>query len=473
MAISVTLAVTHSYLFLDQVVQQPASISGYPNNSYDLGSGSARAIHDHEMDPLIVTDSAYSSDLMSGLVDIPTISLALGKEFIYGNNGFYETDDIEVPVSMEILYAGDPDSNLFLMGGIESHSHLRLKRSMRINFRSEYGYSKLDSDVMQRSVRNGQAVSDNFDRVILRGGNNRAWSRNWNPDQTTFTEDQFYRDTQMEVSGLGSHGVFVHAYINGIYWGMFNMVERPDDNFMAEYMGGDDDDWFYIKHQSEGKGDNTRYSVLVDDLINRNMSNAANYQELQNYLDIDKYIDYVLVGWWTALDDWPSNNFYGGNRSSASPLGSTPFRYYAWDGEWSWDRQRTGSNPSGQARVHSAFLASATNISAKPVIARIWHALKNNSDFLQRVRERVDNLTAPGRPLSDEAAIARWNQLNQEIENAVVAESARWGDAMISIDGKTRSRDNEWVDAVDAIRGFLSGNSAALKSSMRVQGYYQ
>jgi hypothetical protein len=107
------------------------------------------------------------------------------------------------------------------------------------------------------------------------------------------------------------------------------------------------------------------------------------------------------------------------------------------------------------------------------VITRIWHAVKDNPDFLATLKDRVDTLTAAGAPLSDSASLARWNALNSYIVNAVVAESARWGDAMQSIDGKTRTRDNEWQSAVDEISSFISGNASALINALQAEGYYQ
>ena len=44
------------------------------------------------------------------------------------------------------------------------------------------------------------------------------------------------------------HGKYVHLYLNGMYWGLYNLHERPDDSFADEYYGGDKDDYDVIKH---------------------------------------------------------------------------------------------------------------------------------------------------------------------------------------------------------------------------------
>ena len=35
----------------------------------------------------------------------------------------------------------------------------------------------------------------------------------------------------------------MHLYINGLYWGLYNPVERMDGQFAANYLGGDKDDY--------------------------------------------------------------------------------------------------------------------------------------------------------------------------------------------------------------------------------------
>ena len=36
-----------------------------------------------------------------------------------------------------------------------------------------------------------------------------------------------------------THNTYVHLYINGLYWGLYDPAERPDDAFLAEHLGGD------------------------------------------------------------------------------------------------------------------------------------------------------------------------------------------------------------------------------------------
>ena len=43
---------------------------------------------------------------------------------------------------------------------------------------------------------------------------------------------------------VNTHGIFVHLYLNGLYWGLYNLAERPNQDFSASYFGGNaDTDW--------------------------------------------------------------------------------------------------------------------------------------------------------------------------------------------------------------------------------------
>ena len=89
---------------------------------------------------------------------------------------------------------------------------------------------------------------------------------------------------------------------------MYNVVERPDQQFAAIYFGGDDNDWFYANHGGVGLADPTRWNYLKGALADKNMAISANYAEMQQYLDVRSFADYLLAAFYIGLTDWPANN---------------------------------------------------------------------------------------------------------------------------------------------------------------------
>jgi hypothetical protein len=463
-----TAVQSFTYVFIASVLNQGTGIPGFPNGEMvSIGTGSVP--EDTAMDPNVVTDPTYASRITGAMTSIPSMSVSAPVGTIFGTNGFYDTEDNEVPVSVELLYPNNPTANEMMNGGAESHSHDRLKRSMRLNFSATYGSNTWNTSLFRNAPVNGASATTQVRTLVLRGGNNRAWTRSWNPDLTDFTLDQLYRDTQVAMSGYGSRGTFVHLYINGVYWGVYNAAERPDDDWAASYFGGDDDNWFWINHGGPSSSkDPVRWNYLMDTLVKKDMAVSANYAEMQTYLDIDSFIDYVAEGWWFGMTDWPTNNWYAVNRNTVSPDTATPAKFVAWDGEWSMDSKLGGVQPLG-AWVHPDFLPGATSAAPSAIL---WHALRQNPTFMARFVQRVTQQTGPGGALTDAAVQARATVLDDFVHESIIGESARWGDALESIDGKTRTVDVDWQRAVDSISSVINGNTGRFISALKAVGYY-
>ncbi|MEE9351155.1 MAG: chitobiase/beta-hexosaminidase C-terminal domain-containing protein, partial [Thiotrichaceae bacterium] len=483
--------ISHSYIYLTDVIRQPASIPGYPIDDYEVGG--ANLPHDHEMDPVIVDSATYAPQMMTAMTSIPTMSIQVDPDDIYGESGFYDsgvangfvdTEKIEKKASVEILYFDQIGDNHQANAGIEAHSKKRLKRSLRLNFRSIYGDAKFKSDLLSKGPLNGDSAAGSYDKLIIRAGNNRTWARHhggYASEKVTQTVDEFFRATQVDASGYGSRGTFVHLYINGIYWGLYNPVERPDSKFSASYFGGDSDDWFAGNHKLIDEreadprplsGDITRYNYLINTLIYKDMTVDTNYAEFQEYLNPSYFIDYLLLSWWGGIQNWPYNNLYFGNRSVSSPLGPTPLYFTRWDSEFSFDQTFDFPNPGGRAKVHLDFTSNRSVTSDVNIVAKMWHSARRNDEFMQLFTERVNLLTSSGGALNDTVARARWATLNDFVSDAIVAESARWGDALISLGKPRRTRDIDWQREVDNIDGLLEGNVGQLLNELRDEGYY-
>ena len=109
------------------------------------------------------------------------------------------------------------------------------KISFRLFFRGIYGSTKLEYPLFPDSTVQA------FETLILRAGGNRNFTNDRMTSEflkdSTYARDQWLRDSQLAMSNHGAHGRFVHLYLNGHYWGLYNLVERPDAAFSAAYFG--------------------------------------------------------------------------------------------------------------------------------------------------------------------------------------------------------------------------------------------
>jgi len=428
--------ITHTYLFLEDVIRQPAAPDGLPTLWDGMAQDAVGA--DYEMDPEVVDDPAYSADLLAGLRDIPTLSLVLDPEDLFGeDDGLYvhslqRGDAWERAVSAELILPDgstgfQEDCGLRVHGyGWRYHSST-LKHSMRLEFRPEYGESKLTYPLFPDATLNKEG---RFDSVVLRSQGSRGWQDFRDPQEAQYIRDAFARDTARDMGKIDGHAIYVHLYLNGLYWGLYNPVERPDAGFAEEYFGGDDEDYDAINRRTSTNeaidGDLEAYEALLA-LADTDLSIAANYAAVEDMLNLEDLIDYMLIHQYTVNQDGPeiyqSNNMRGIRKREAG----AQFHFFVWDMEYSiWDAD---DNYNIEVDVPGS-------------ISHVYAALRENADFRARYAERARTHLTDGGALTPDASTARWEARAEAIERAIVAESARWGDT----DRETPyTRDVEWA----------------------------
>ena len=475
---------TQTYIFVEDVLKQPARLPGYPNPELPSGIGETVTL-DYEMDPEIVGDPRYRVEIREGLKSIPSLSIVMDREDVFRRVDLAGTDRTDVlrsgiywggsmegsrignregsllPASIELIYPHHPAKSLQVDAAVEGHSWRLVKRAFRLVFKNEYGTGKLRSSIFHDAPLNGQSAAGAYDRIVLRSGKNRSWATNWYPNRTSYTRDQWARDTQIAMSGLGSHGTFVHLYINGLYWGLYNACERPDAWFLAAHLGGEIEDWFAVNEDGTVHGEPTRWNYLTGPLKDKDMGVPSNYQELLGYLDVTQFADYLILCWYMRNTDWPDFNWFAGHRVNAP----SPVRFFVWDSELTWE-----SGPAAAAWVHPRFRAEEESSEASMV--GLWHSLRKSKEFMTLFADRVFRHCFQGGALTETEAIGRWRTLNDFIEDAVLGESARWGNAREELGAVTRTRENTFYPEVERVADRMRGNVEWFLEELRREGYY-
>ena len=197
---------THTYVFLDDTIAS-------------------------DLDPSITQDPRYQDSIRDALLDIPTLSFNYENEIL-------NSDQAEQRASIEWL-APDGSEGFQIDAGIGAfggRSTVFEKKSFRLNFRSEYGASRLDFPLFE-GFDNGITPTDSFDQLEFRSGSHDMSMRGF------YLSNRFVDDTLLDAGHVVPHGRFVHIYINGDYWGQYHMRERWNADFLAQYYGGDEDDY--------------------------------------------------------------------------------------------------------------------------------------------------------------------------------------------------------------------------------------
>ena len=171
----------------------------------------------------------------------------------------------------------------------------------------------------------------------------------------------------------------VAVYINGQYWGYFDLRERINAEWLGRYGGVDGNNLDLIKGNSIAKaGTNEAYLDLVHFAVTHDLKDVTYYNYVASKVDIENFIDYLITEIYFANGDTGNIKFYR-ERSSSGKWRWIMFDFdmtlrndAVWDSLNMFEKQ---FNPAG----HGAENGFSTELR---------RALLKNPDFRQRFIER-------------------------------------------------------------------------------------
>ncbi|MBL7221293.1 MAG: lamin tail domain-containing protein [Phycisphaerae bacterium] len=406
---------TQTYIFPHAVVEQDGA--GFPDD-WGVVSGYS----DYEIDSEVVGTNAapnpdYYDDFIEGLTAIPTLSLVLPVSDMFANGGLYDnpgSTTMEKETSAELIYPDGTkgfqiDAGLKMQGGASRNEGNSPKHSMSLRFRQQYGPGHLDFPLYE-----GSSV-ESFNSLQLRAMYNNSWIH-WDPGQRSrgsFIREQWARDTllAMEQSDAGQ-GMYVHLYIDGLYWGVHVLQERQEASHYAAYNGGDEDTLDALNSGSAIDGSIASWSAMQSFVAGAAADgiDLAEFQQIQQKLDVVSFIDYMIVNQYGGNADWDGHNW----RAAGGGPDNAPWKIYSWDAERILE---TGALTSNRIGLNNTNCPS-----------RLFQGLRQSGEFNLMFADRVHKHFYNDGALTPDAAAGLWMELADQLDQAIVAESARWGD---------------------------------------------
>ena len=251
----------------------------------------------------------------------------------------------------------------------------------------------------------------------------------------------------------------MHYFINGLYWGLYLLHEKPDANFQASYRGGSGSDWDVFKHSAIGGVDGAanafpqvigtapidptfplgstataaispyfncttlkNYEDLLD-LVGighvapnpvPDLTVRANYEAVAAKLDIDDFIKYILLNAVAANQDWPHKNYYASFKRTDP---AAKWRFHSWDAEHVFRVETENTFTQGN---WGADLGGS---------GAIMRRIAANAEFRLAFADAIQKYLFNNGILSTAGLQATFAKRFAEIEPmGVRGESARWGD---------------------------------------------
>lgn len=426
---------TASYIFISSVLKQPNNPEGYPTEWGDYTQIWGTAPADYEMDPEMTGDETLSQKISDGLKQLPILSIVSDKDNFFSHENDPDRGGIYIftgppvgddtghgwtrPASVE-LFGGPQQHDLSTDCGVRLHGgHGRLaeknpKHSFRLVFKEKYGPKSLKYPLF------GEDEPAKFDQLVLRCHFGNAW-QHWmenNRQKAQYTRDVWARRMQRKLGRTSVNALYVHLFLNGMYWGLYNLAERVDGQFGKDHLGGDKSDIDVIKIEEDGgnhleasEGDLEAWNLMTETAAKA--ADDAYYQQLDTLLDIDNFIDYMLINQYAGNTDWDHHNWYAIRRHNTDSGVSEGFRFLCWDSEIILENEREN-------------VLSKNNGYQSPT--GIFQQLLRNDDFARRYLRRAKELLSDDGLLGQGSVVEVWDSLYHTISTALYDEAARWGD---------------------------------------------
>lgn len=215
----------------------------------------------------------------------------------------------------------EPDGNKIFDQGVDIRvagncSRDNTLKSLAIKARDKYGKNTID-DYQFFETKD----LDSFGGFMLRSGGNDFYYAQFRDELM-----QSLPIGQMDIDYMANQPTAV--YINGDYWGILNLREKIDGDYVESNYGIDKDDVDLIETYGNAiEGTSDAYWSYMNGLQQQNLSDPSSFSYIDEHIDVQEYINYLVAEIYYCNTDWPGNNQKFWRQRSTNGK----FRWILWD----------------------------------------------------------------------------------------------------------------------------------------------
>ena len=246
--------------------------------------------------------------------DLPVISISSNNNNLFGNNGILTKGnnassyypyfganfwkDIKIPISFE--YYENGKLGISFNAGMEIYgnwSRGEAQKSLDIILREKYGQSEITYPFFENNI-------NTFKDLVLRNSGQDYGK--------TKLKDAFLHEVlegQMDIDKQDSKPAIV--YINGKYYGIYNIREKTNKNYIENHHDAKNKNIDLIKSKRTPiEGTIDEYVKLLNYVKNNDMRTDEAYKYLDNQIDLQELINYFVVETYYGNTDPGNMKFY-------------------------------------------------------------------------------------------------------------------------------------------------------------------
>jgi gliding motility-associated-like protein len=179
------------------------------------------------------------------------------------------------------------------------------------------------------------SLRNKFDRVMFKAaGSDNLRNTGFPPSNGAHIRDVFAQTLSekynLEMDFRRWHPVLL--FINGQYWGVYDMRERVDADYFDYYYGKKRSKVDHLSYWGGLRvriGSDTAWNNLYNYIVNNNMAVQANYEYVKSELNIKSFCQYFIINTYLVNHDWLNwNTMWWRGRGNNNKV---KWRYALWD----------------------------------------------------------------------------------------------------------------------------------------------
>jgi len=390
----------------------------------------------------VLTARIFDSDKLAGKVvgksyfineerNLPAFSIAADSEYLMGKElGIYKNSlkEREIPINFEYfsLFEADQFSSRVGMRIGGENIYRFAQKPLNIYARANYGESQIEYPMFEH------LPYQSYKRLYLRNSGD-----DW--PYTMFRDGLIVSILRDEIDNSVQAYRPSVLYLNGEYWGIYNLREKLDQQYFSLHYNTSASDLDHLEYNGTIiEGDNTDYLSLIDLASTLDLSEPSNYNLIASQIDINNLMDFVITQSYISNSSWSHNREVWRDRG-----GDNKWRWVLVDMDRGLNVKRLSTNLF--QNIYEDF--------------GLFNGLMNNESFknkfIQRNAERLYTT------FDQDRSIQIIDSLQQQIEPEINRHISKWGTFIDSLSitdwGETAgiSSLDEWNSEVDNYRSFV------------------
>lgn len=242
------------------------------------------------------------------------------------------------------------------------------QKSFKLYARNVYGSSKLD-------FRFWGKLGNKKSKTLL-------FRNSGNDNEKSMFADVFIHEIVRDCNVLTQNSVPITVFINGIYWGIYNLRERMDSYCVSKKARVKESNVTILYCEVNGNEsilragkeiDKQNFDRLISQLNAHSEKVEENYNALDENIDLESFTDYIILESFFANNDWLSNNTVW---------------YKAGEQKWKWMMNDMDCSMAYPGSDHVNINIFDHIIATNSITSSLFTCLVKNKNYLSNFKKR-------------------------------------------------------------------------------------